>query len=97
MFFLSLVFPCYYFRIIFRGINPRIFFLFFFPFNFNSPLALVLFSDVSGFLYTSCVCCARRIQYDGIMPWHCIAYSLYSITLQCRGFVITKLVPGISP
>ena len=47
--------------------------------------------DVSGLL--ACVCCACRIQYDGMAALHCLLPLLhYVVVFPCRSYVTTKLV-----
>ena len=73
---------------------------------FSFFLFISLMSLILSFLFVSfnvpgllkCVCCARRIQYDG-MALHCLPPLLhYDVVSLCGSFVTTELVlvPGIS-
>ena len=86
---------------------PLLFVLFFRgTYMFSFFLFISLMSLILSFLFVSfnvpgllkCVCCARRIQYDG-MALHCLPPLLhYDVVSLCGSFVTTELVlvPGIS-
>ena len=80
--------PLLYIRNSFLGYLFRLNFLLFFPF-FSFSLFfhffISIFPSISVSMYLGCrradVCCACRIQYDGIVVLRCIL--LYSITMNC--------------